>query len=295
VVDIAGRYTEPSELDFHTSFLDPHFNPNSCLSRKLGRDVMNTIFLKSSDKMDELPDESIHLVVTSPPYNVNKDYERDQAFDDWQKLMRAVFTEVHRVLIPGGRVCIVIANTGRNPYRPLHLYLTQIMLDIGYLMRGEIIWDKGAGVGSSTAWGSWMKATNPCLRDVHEYILIFSKESMRRDLTGASTISREEFLQATLSVWRIPTVSAKKVGHPCPFPLEIPRRLINLYSFQGDTILDPFMGSGQTALAALETGRQYIGYELVPEYTRLAHERLSNVTSRRDALHAMVTQGYASP
>lgn len=256
---------------------------------------MNTIFLKSSENMDELPDQSIHLVVTSPPYNVNKEYERDQAFEDWQNLMRAVFTEVYRVLIPGGRVCIVIANTGRNPYRPLHLYLTQIMLDLGYLMRGEIIWDKGPSVGSSTAWGSWMKATNPCLRDVHEYILVFSKESMKREPTGASTITRDEFLEATLSVWRIPTLSAKKIGHPCPFPLEIPRRLINLYSFQGDTVLDPFMGSGQTAIAALETGRQYVGYDTEPTYVTLANQRLGKVVSHLNKLpSAILNEGCAS-
>jgi modification methylase len=179
---------------------------------------MNRILCKSSESMEEIPDESVHLVVTSPPYNCGQEYEQDRTFDDWQVLMRNVFTEVYRLLIPSGRACVVIANTGRSPYRPLHLHLTQIMLDLGFLMRGEIIWDKGPSVGSSTAWGSWRKVTNPSLRDQHEYILVFSKGVMRREPTGASTSSRDEFLEATLSVWRIPTVSAKKIGHPCPFP-----------------------------------------------------------------------------
>jgi site-specific DNA-methyltransferase (adenine-specific) len=234
---------------------------------------LNQIFNSSSESMDELSDESIHIVITSPPYNVNKNYEADQSFDDWKRLCRNVFTEMHRVLVGAGRVCINIANTGRNPYRPLHCYLIGIMLDLGFLMRGEIVWDKAASVGTSTAWGSWCSATNPCLRDVHEYILAFSKGDLRRDKTGEDTILGNQFVEYTRSVWKFPTESAKRIGHPSPFPMELPRRLINLYSFVGDTVLDPFCGSGQTCIAALELGRDYVGYDIVPEYCELARTR----------------------
>lgn len=235
---------------------------------------MNQIINASAERMQELGDESVSLMVSSPPYNVGKDYETDQSFEDWLALCRRVSEETNRVLVPGGRACINVANTGRNPYLPLHCHIVNIMLGLGFLMRGEIIWDKGASVGTSTAWGSWCSAMNPCLRDVHEYILIFSKGGMRRSKIGENTILRDEFLEYTKSIWSFPTESAKRIGHPSPFPLELPRRLIQLYSFVGDLVLDPFSGSGTTCVAALESGRSYVGYDIIPEFCELARRRL---------------------
>ena len=143
-------------------------------------------------------------------------------------------------------------------------------------MRGEIIWDKSASAGSSTAWGSWKSSSNPTLRDVHEYILIFSKSHFKREKIEErpSTITRDEFLENTKSVWTFPTVSAKKIGHPAPFPVELPYRLIQLYSYKDEIVLDTFMGSGQTAIAGLKAGRKYIGYEIEKEYVDLANKRI---------------------
>jgi site-specific DNA-methyltransferase (adenine-specific) len=150
------------------------------------------------------------------------------------------------------------------------------MLEIGFLMRGEIIWDKAASAGSSTAWGSWKSATNPVMRDVHEYILVFSKGSMGRSGEGrTSTITRDEFLEYTKSIWGFPAESAKRVGHPAPFPEELPRRLIQLYTFEGDIVLDPFCGSGTTCVAALKSNRHYIGFDNSEEYVKLSRERIS--------------------
>jgi site-specific DNA-methyltransferase (adenine-specific) len=145
-------------------------------------------------------------------------------------------------------------------------------------MRGEIIWDKAASASSSTAWGSWQSATNPTLRDTHEYILVFSKGSFRRDKMDGrvSTISKEEFLEFTKSVWGFPSESARKVGHPAPFPIELPYRLIQLYTFSNEIVLDPFMGSGQTALAARKAGRYFMGYETSEKYVELAMRRIQN-------------------
>ena len=238
--------------------------------------AFNRILCGSSTRMAQLADESIHLVITSPPYCVGKDYETNQTLDDWLVLMRQVCSEIRRVLVPGGRVAINVAGIGRNPYRPTQYYVTQLMLDLEFLMRGEIIWLKGSSAGTSTAWGSWKSASNPCLRDVHEYILVFSKGSMKRDRTGrADTITRDEFLNCTKSVWTFPTESAKCVGHPTPFPVELPRRLIQLYSFAGDVVLDPFCGSGTTCVAAAMLGRRFIGYDTVESYCELARERIS--------------------
>jgi modification methylase len=239
-------------------------------------ECLNRIFCCSSEKMSELPDNSIHLMVTSPPYNVGKEYDTDLTLPEYLAFLERVWAQVFRLLVPGGRACVNIANLGRRPYIPLHAWITESMLRLGYLMRGEVIWNKAASASSSTAWGSWKSATNPTLRDVHEYILVFSKGSFKRQNMHQreSTISNEEFLEFTKSVWTFPTEPASKIGHPAPFPVELPYRLVQLYSFKDEVVLDPFMGSGQTALAALKAGRHYIGYEINQEYAALAEARI---------------------
>lgn len=152
------------------------------------------------------------------------------------------------------------------------------MLEIGFLMRGEIIWNKDTSASPSTAWGSWLSAKNPTLRDIHEYILVFSKDTFKREnpRKRKSTISKNEFLEFTKSVWTFPAVSAKRIGHPAPFPVELPYRCIQLYTFEGEVVLDPFMGSGQTAIAAIKTGRYYVGYEIDEKYVKLSKKELRN-------------------
>jgi len=237
--------------------------------------LLDRIFCKSSERMEELPDDSVHLMVTSPPYNVGKEYDKDLSLDEYREFLKRVWTEVRRVLVPGGRACINIANLGRKPYLPLHTYIVKDMLELGYLMRGEVIWNKASSGSPSTAWGSWRSPKNPTLRDIHEYILIFSKGTYKRPACGRrSTISRDEFLEFTKSVWSFQAEPARKVGHPAPFPVELPYRLIQLYTFEGDIVLDPFMGSGQAALAALKSGRRYVGYETSEEYVELARRRI---------------------
>jgi site-specific DNA-methyltransferase (adenine-specific) len=240
---------------------------------------LNQIFTKSSESMVELPDHSVHLMITSPPYNASKDYDDDLNLSEYLELLNRVWMETYRVLVPGGRACINIANLGRKPYLPLHSYIIDQMLAIGYLMRGEIIWNKAASASPSTAWGSWKSAANPVLRDVHEYILVFSKGTFRRQREGGeSTITKEEFLEWTKSVWTFQAVSARKIGHPAPFPEELPHRLIQLYTFRGDIVLDPFVGSGTTCLAARADGRGYVGYEINPDYAQHARQRLAQAT-----------------
>jgi site-specific DNA-methyltransferase (adenine-specific) len=240
----------------------------------------NRIICGSSEDMGEIADQTVHLIVTSPPYCVGKEYETEQSFEEWLILMKKVCAEMRRVLVPGGRACINVAGIGRNPYRPTHYYETGIMLELGFLMRGEIIWNKGASAGGSSAWGSWMSASNPVLRDTHEYVLIFSKERMRRDRTGKNTIGRDQFLEYTKSIWSFPTESARRVGHPSPFPVELPKRLIELYSFEGDIVLDPFCGSGTTCVAAVMLKRQFLGCEIIPEYCAATRKRISEVLRR---------------
>ena len=250
------------------------------IENPLPEGVLDQILVASSEKMSDLPDACLHLMVTSPPYNARKEYDEDLTLEEYLGLLENVFSETYRVLVPGGRACINVANLGRKPYIPLNAFISLMMAEIGFLMRGEIIWDKGSSAGSSTAWGSWLSASNPTLRDVHEYILVFSKGQFKRQKNGgASTIARDDFLELTKSVWQFPTESATRVGHPAPFPVELPRRLIELYTFEGDVVLDPFMGSGTTALAAREAGRHYVGYEVDESYAQLALQRLQEYTS----------------
>jgi site-specific DNA-methyltransferase (adenine-specific) len=242
---------------------------------------LDKIFCKSSEIMVELPDNSIHLMVTSPPYNVGKEYDENLTLEQYREFLKRVWKEVYRVLVPGGRACINIANLGRKPYIPLHAFVVKDMLELGFLMRGEIIWNKASSSSPSTAWGSWLSPANPTLRDIHEYILVFSKGmfSRKNATRRRSTISREEFLEFTKSVWEFSAEPARAVGHPAPFPVELPYRLIQLYTFAGEVILDPFMGSGQAAIAAIKTNRHYVGYDINQEYVKLAERRIKEYLS----------------
>lgn len=237
--------------------------------------VLDQIFVQSAESMDQLPDGCVALMVTSPPYNVGKEYDGDLTLEEYLELLGRVLQETYRVLEAGGRVAVNVANLGRKPYLPLNHHVAGLLRDVGFQLRGEIIWQKAKSAGGSCAWGSWQSAKNPTLRDIHEYVLVASKESFRRLRKGVDTIARDDFLAATVSIWEIQPESARRVGHPAPFPVELPRRLIELYSFESDLILDPFMGAGSTALAALGAGRHYVGYEIDSDYARLAEERLS--------------------
>lgn len=275
-----GRQSHDAS-DFYNSRLyanAPKDSSPTGVENDLPEACRNRLIVGSSENMAELPEGSIHLMITSPPYNASKEYDQDLDLNEYLALLRRVWQETYRVLSPGGRACVNIANLGRKPYIPIHGYLIAQMLDLGFLMRGEIIWDKAASASASTAWGSWLSAANPVLRDVHEYILVFSKGSFSRKANHKrSTITRDQFLQWTKSVWQFPAASARKVGHPAPFPEELPYRLIQLYSFEEDVVLDPFVGSGTTCLAAANSNRYYIGYDTNPEYISLAEQRLSEL------------------
>lgn len=272
-----GRINHDSSM-FYNSKLYKELRINKIIDyqeNEFPKELENKFILGSAENMKEIPDNSVHLMITSPPYNVSKEYDKDLSLNEYLQMLENSFKETYRVLINGGRACINVANLGRKPYIPLSDYISKMMIDIGFNMRGEIIWNKAASASPSTAWGSWQSAANPILRDIHEYILIFSKGDYKREKgKKENTITKEQFMEWTKSIWIMNAESAKRIGHPAPFPEELPYRLIQLYSFKGDIILDPFMGSGTTAIAAIKSDRKFVGYEISHEYIALAENRV---------------------
>ncbi len=272
-----ARFHAPVVLDDDTVVLCP---------------VRNQIIVGDSRDMAAVPDNSVALVVTSPPYFAGKAYEQElgeggipASYVEYLEMLRDVFAECVRVLEPGGRIAVNVANLGRKPFRSLSSDVTTILQDdLQLLLRGEVVWQKGDGASGSCAWGSFQSATNPVLRDTTERVILASKGRFdravspkireKRGLPYESDISRDEFLEATLDVWRIRPERAKRVNHPAPFPLELPERLIRLYTYVGDTVLDPFMGSGTTAVAAARNGRNYVGYDTDANYVATAEQRI---------------------
>lgn len=279
-----GRVAHDSSKFYNSKLYKEIKNNNSdIIVNEFPNELLNTIIASSCENMKDIPNNSLHLMITSPPYNVSKEYDNDLSLNEYLNLLKNCFTETYRVLVDGGRACINIANIGRKPYIPLSDYVSKIMIEIGFNMRGEIIWNKSAGAGISTAWGSFQSASNPILRDVHEYILIFSKGNYKRERNKEEkelrkdNITKEEFIEWTKSVWTMNTESAKRIGHPAPFPEELPNRLIKLFSFTNDIVIDPFMGSGTTAIAAIKNNRNFVGYEINEKYINLANNRILNL------------------
>ena len=243
--------------------------------------------------MDRVADGSVALVVTSPPYFAGKQYEEEleregvpSSYLEYLELLSDVFAECVRTLEPGGRIAVNVANLGRKPYRSLSADVIRILEhDLGLLLRGELIWQKAEGASGSCAWGSFRSAANPVLRDISERVIVASKGRFDRartpkqraaaGLPHENTLMTDDFMAMTLDIWSIAPESARRVGHPAPFPVELPEQLIRLYTFRDDLVLDPFMGSGSTLVAAARLGRRYIGYDLDEDYVRISRRRVA--------------------
>lgn len=298
---------------FYGRFTAPEVSDDSAVCEPTGRDVIHH---GDARDMGGVATSSVALVVTSPPYFAGKEYEESLGRDgvpatyvEYLTLLGDVFAECRRVLEPGGRIAVNVANLGRRPYRSLAGDVTDILEKLGLLLRGEVVWWKGRAAGGSCAWGSFQQPGNPVLRDVTERILIAGKgrfdravkprRRQERGLPSTSTISRDEFLEATTDLWEMAPESATRVGHPAPFPVALPTRLIELYTYEGDLVLDPFMGVGTTAVAAVRTGRHFVGFETDAGYVERARQRIADEALPAPAVSAvsmrMPVQVPASP
>jgi site-specific DNA-methyltransferase (adenine-specific) len=230
------------------------------------------------DTMRRLPDRCVHLIVTSPPYNLAIEYDEhadDLDYTRYLDWMGRVWAESKRLLVDGGRICVNIGeNKRQNITYPTYSAFIQQFIDLGMLYRGTIIWNKNSAA-KHCAWGSWKSCSNPHIVPRHEYIIVFSKGSFRLDGDAAqSDITDTEFMTCTRSVWNFGTESKTRIGHPAPFPEELPRRLIKFYSYVGNTVLDMFGGSGTTGLAAKRLGRRFLLIDNSHEYCQLALKRI---------------------
>jgi DNA modification methylase len=290
-----GKRESHDSTDFYARFAPPEVSDDDTLGAAGELDV---IHVGDARDMAAVPDASVALVVTSPPYFAGKEYETALGeghvpgdYLDYLAMLRDVLAECVRTLEPGGRIAVNVANLGRRPYRSLAADVTTILQDdLRLLLRGEVVWQKQRGASGSCAWGSYQSPANPVLRDTTERVIIASKGRFDRvgrgsaspGEPGVATIPGDEFMEATLDVWEIPAESATRVGHPAPFPVALVERCIQLFTYEGDVVLDPFMGSGTTAVAAVNTGRHYIGFDTDPGYVRQARERVSSMVPVAD-------------
>ena len=277
---------------FYDRFRAPTLSTDDMVAKPV--EIVEPFVCGDARDMRTIADGSVALVVTSPPYFAGKQYEEEleregvpASYLEYLDMLTAVFAECVRTLEPGGRIAVNVANLGRKPYRSLSADVIRILQDdLGLLLRGEVIWQKAEGASGSCAWGSFRSAANPVLRDISERVIVASKGRFDRartvkqraaeGLPYESTVMADDFMALTLDVWQIPPESAQRVGHPAPFPVELPEQLIRLYTYEDDLVLDPFMGSGSSLVAAARLGRRYVGYDLDPAYVAIARGRVAD-------------------
>jgi len=255
----------------------------------MNNEFINQVTCGDSEKLiDRLDDNSIDLLVTSPPYNVdlgNNKYHKDpydiyndnKDHQDYVEWLKSMFGKVKPKMVNGGRVVINIGD-GKNGTVPTHSDIMQFMTkELNYILMATIIWNKNQ-TGSRTAWGSYMKPSSPSFPVPYEFILVFGNEQKKKCGDNEKiSVSREEFITNSWAMWSFaPETRQKKMGHRAMFPLELPRRCIQMLSYKDDTVLDIFNGLGSTCVVAKELERNYIGFEMSEEYCAKARIRIEN-------------------
>jgi len=237
--------------------------------------------------LKQLPEAFVDLVVTSPPYNVGKEYGDSvndrKSYEEYLEFARGWLEGAYRVLKYGGRIAVnvpsCIQQSARSRYAYMAFDYVKVMREVGFIDMDWIVWVKnqnGLPVGRDTAWGSWCSPSHPYVRDACEYVIVMSKGSRKRvDKKGKNDIMPEEFKLFTTNVWIMSPVKDRE--HPAVFPKELPYRLMKLYTWEGDVVLDPFSGSGTTLVVGLELRRKVIGIEIEERWCKVAVKRLKMV------------------
>lgn len=237
-----------------------------------------TIYNNDILKITAIPEGSIDLIVTSPPYNVDIHYNSHKdniSYEDYLEFTKKWVKKVYDLAKDDGRFCLNIPlDKNKGGQQSVGADITKIAKEVGWKYHSTIIWNEG-NISRRTAWGSFMSASAPYVIAPVEIILILYKKRWKKTSgSRKSDITKDEFMKWTNGVWNFNGESKKKVGHPAPFPIELPRRCIKLFSFVGDIILDPFLGSGTTLIASYLNNRKGVGVEIDKKYCDLAIRRL---------------------
>jgi site-specific DNA-methyltransferase (adenine-specific) len=238
-----------------------------------------------------IQNESIDLIVTSPPYNVDMGYNSHDdktPYEDYLEFSKTWLERCFNWLKPDGRLCLnVPLDKNKGGQQSVGADFTTIAKSIGYQYHSTIIWNEG-NISRRTAWGSWLSASAPfVIAPVELIIVLYKKDWKKTSGSKVSDVSRDDFMNWTNGLWTFNGESAKRIGHPAPFPLELPYRCIKLFSYVGDTVLDPFAGSGTTLVSCLHTNRKGIGIELDKDYSALATKRIKSVIAQPTLLEAV--------
>ena len=243
--------------------------------------IINCDCLQGKEGLYSLPYDLIDLTVTSPPYNLNIDYDEfddSMGYEDYLVWLEYVFDGIYDKTKTGGR-CVINIGDKENGKIPIHSDIIQFMHKIGWLYYTTIIWNKNT-TSNRMSWGSWKSPSCPSFPTPFEYILVFAKETYKKEGSKDDiTITKDEFIENSLSIWTMGP-ETRCPDHPAPFPIALPTRCIGMLSYRGDLVFDPFMGTGTTALAAVKLNRQYLGYEISPEYCKMATERIKVETDQ---------------
>jgi site-specific DNA-methyltransferase (adenine-specific) len=237
--------------------------------------IYNDDFLET----ETVEPDSIDLTVTSPPYNVDikyGSYDDGIPYDKYLEFSRKWLLKCHDLTKDDGRLCLnVPLDKNKGGAQSVFADLTTIAKEVGWKYYATVIWNE-QNISRRTAWGSWMSASAPYVIAPVEVIVVLYKKSWEKTRKGISDIAEDELIEWTGGVWNFSGESKRRIGHPSPFPVELPKRCIKLFSYVGETVLDPFLGSGTTLIACLETRRAGIGVEINREYCKLADKRVRN-------------------
>lgn len=237
----------------------------------------NSIRIYNEDILRIQEIDNVDLIVTSPPYDIDikyENYDDSIPYSEYLEFTRSWLAQCYRLVRPDGRLCLnVPLDKNKGGQQSVCADITTTAKQVGWKYHSTIVWNE-QNISRRTAWGSWLSASAPYVIAPVEVILVLYKERWEKSRKGKSDTTRDEFLEWTNGVWNFSGESRSKIGHPAPFPVELPRRCIKLFSFVGDTVLDPFMGSGTTLVACLQTKRVGIGVEINRKYCDLALKRL---------------------